>query len=205
MPCRFIKRDSDANQQALVIPGQSNASPDTASSRATDAASVSYTVAGNERTISFNGLAAQGTYQSAVDSVNNFFGTAPVPKASGSRGFCHYGDKCTKQGNGCKYQHPAPKQSPKQSAKSVPDQNGDVIEKLLVKNEQLRNELEEKNDTISSHERTIRDLFSEIETLRKQVQSGSTGSWADATDDQDDNQSTNQADDQAARIAAALG
>jgi len=101
--------------KSLAIPGQSNAAPVTASTRATDAASVSYSVgADNTRTISFNGLAAQGTYQSAVDSVNNFFGTAPATKAPGPRGECRYGDKCTKQGKGCKYQHPVSKQAPKQ-------------------------------------------------------------------------------------------
>jgi len=75
---------------------------------------------------------------------------------------------------------------------------------LLAKNEQLRAEIQEKDDTISSHEQTIRDLFAEIESLQKQLQSGSIGSWADATNDQGVNQNTDQADDQAARIAAAL-
>ena len=190
--------------KSLAIPGQSNAAPVTASTRATDAASVSYSVgADNTRTISFNGLAAQGTYQSAVDSVNNFFGTAPATKAPGPRGECRYGDKCTKQGKGCKYQHPVSKQAPKQR-QQAPKQNDDVIDKLLAKNEQLRAEIQEKDDTISSHEQTIRDLFAEIESLQKQLQSGSIGSWADATNDQGVNQNTDQADDQAARIAAAL-
>ena len=218
-----------AERQALAIPGQSDiVVPTDYSNKLVDTTGVSVNYDRSRgitlASAGYGSLSLQQNVNGLIGDVavsirNQLRDTAPATKAPGPREEkCRYGDKCTKQGKGCKYQHPVSKQAPKQRQQApkqrqqapkqrqqAPKQNDDVIDKLLARNDQLRTEIQEKDDTISSHEQTIRNLFVEIESLRKQLQSGSIGSWDDATDDQDVNQNTDQVDDRAARLAVALG
>lgn len=170
---------------ALAVPGQSNAASVTASTKATDAASVAYSIGpDNTRTISFKGLAAQGTYQTAVGSVNNFFGTAPATKASkhlGPKGrhpvvgpvdkVCRFGPNCIKQGKGCKYQHPATDQPA-----AVPNKWKETCLTQSKKIKELRQIIKEKDDEIAL-------LRAQLASLNVQTQQQVQPAASDQDDD----------------------
>ena len=201
MPCRFIKHDSDDNQQALAIPGQGNIVVPTDYSKNlvdTTAVTVKYDQSGGITLASagYGSVSLQEDVNDLIGDVavsirNQVRNTASAPNASnylGSKGrnpvkgsvdkvLCRYGDNCRTM-NTCKFRHPPkPKSAPKHpSKKSGIMEEDDVVGKLIKINDKQRTKILEREHQIAEQEHQLSHQEKLIERLTRRVQELESGS-----------------------------